>query len=301
MKAIKLLLVFSMVFASTACTVYLDDIDPSISLEEVLSEYDLWYVDYNKTSGDGDIIPFITKAFTISFVRGTMFANNNMVGIGSASNKLGIQIGRYTTYDTTLKSTHNFDGTYDFDVYQTQSSNEIELYDRYNDVSYFLVGYNTYDFDYDRLFYDNIEYFLQEYVAWEKNYTSPEGTVNSFDKENYLQFTSENNRTFYSSIDNFGTVIDIINWSFVGDYEIFDVLNRTDLKILTLDYPISGDHEEFELRVNSDRNIALYHIESGTSYEFTGKGFIQYLKPSKENSKKIERKRSIVKRSVKNI
>ena len=50
------------------------------------------------------------------------------------------------------------------------------------------------NFDYDKLFYENIEYFLQEYKAWEKINTTG-GTPNAFDTENYLQFTPENIKT----------------------------------------------------------------------------------------------------------
>jgi hypothetical protein len=39
-------------------------------------------------------------------------------------------------------------------------------------TTYYLIGYQRSNFDYDRLFYDNIHYFLQEYKAWEKVYTN---------------------------------------------------------------------------------------------------------------------------------
>ena len=101
--------------------------------------------------------------------------------------------------------------------------------------------------------------------------------ANPFDEENYLQFTPENTTTFYSSQDAFGTDIDILDWSFVGDYEVFDVVDYDDLKILTLNYD-NGDMEAFELSVVNDSKIRLYHISSETTYTFRGRGFIQYLK-----------------------
>ena len=67
------------------------------------------------------------------------------------------------------------------------SPNEIKLYDRYQNRTYYLMGYQRNAFDYDRVFYDNIHYFLQEYVAWEKVSTIG-GTTNAFDYENYLKF-----------------------------------------------------------------------------------------------------------------
>jgi len=65
--------------------------------------------------------------------------------------------------------------------------------DPYNDTSYFLDGYQRSSFNYDYVFYDNIHYFLQEYEAWEKIYTSNTGALNEFDNENYLQFLSGGN------------------------------------------------------------------------------------------------------------
>ncbi len=52
------------------------------------------------------------------------------------------------------------------------------------------------------MFYDNIHYFLQEYEAWEKTYTSEIGAINEFDNENYLQFLAGgSDDTFRSSQD----------------------------------------------------------------------------------------------------
>ena len=75
-----------------------------------------------------------------------------------------------------------------------------------------------------------------------------------------------------------------------------------DLKILTLDYDYSGN-EEFELTVIDDETISLYHIDSGTPYEFSGRGYIQYLKPgSKKGESSVRndgRKRTKVTREMK--
>jgi len=51
------------------------------------------------------------------------------------------------------------------------------------------------------------------------------------------------------------------------------------LKTLTLDYDFF-DNEFFELSVINDQRIELYHPSSGTFYEFTGRGYIQYLRES---------------------
>ena len=39
--------------------------------------------------------PFLQRAFTISFDRGTLYANNNIVGIGKTGGGLGIDVGYY--------------------------------------------------------------------------------------------------------------------------------------------------------------------------------------------------------------
>jgi len=301
MKTLKLL--FTVVITSivvSSCSIVVDDINnPNyVSLEEVVSSYDLWYIDYNKTTGQGDV-PFLSKAFTISFLNGKLYANNNLVGIGSAGNGYGIQIGNYNTYNGSLEVNHSLDGYFNFEVIQL-SNNQIKLVDNFDNVTYYLEGYQKNSFDYDQIFYDNIEYFLQEYNAWEKTNVSDTGTVNAFDNENYLQFTPENNTTFYSSQDEVGTNIDNLLWDYVGNYAVADVQGYDNLKILTLDYD-SGDTEEFELTVINDETISLYHINSGTTYEFTGRGYIQYLKSSKTKNTVSNdgRKRTKIKRETK--
>jgi hypothetical protein len=301
MKTLKLLFATLIVGISfTSCSIVIDDInDPyTVNLHEVVSAYDLWYVDYNNTTGTGDV-PFLSKAFTVSFINGKLFANNNLVGIGSTGDGYGIQIGYYETYTGILEIDHNLDGFYDFEVVQL-TSDRLQLIDNYNNVSYYLEGYQKYDFDYDKVFYDNIEYFLQEYNAWEKTYVSQTGELNEFDNENFLSFTPENITTFYSSQDEVGTNIANIYWDYVGNYSVENVLGYDNLKILTLDYE-SWDNEEFELTVLNDEAISLYHINSGTTYEFTGKEYIQFLKPSssKETVRNEGRKRTKVIRETK--
>ena len=301
MRTLKLLfatLAVGLIF--TSCSVVIDDLEDSyyVSLEDVVTMYDLWYIDYNLTAGNGDV-PFLSKAFTISFINGKLWANNNLVDIGSTGNGYGIQIGYYDTYTGILEIEHDLDGYYDFDVVQL-SGNRLKLIDNYNNVSYYLEGYQKYNFDYDQIFYDNIEYFLQEYVAWEKTYTSTIGERNEFDNENFLAFTPENLTTFYSSQDDFGINIANLYWYYVGGYLVANVQGYNNLKVLTLDYDSWGN-EEFELSVINDGAISLYHNESDTTYEFTGRGYIQYLKPSssKETVRNDGRKRTKVQRETK--
>jgi hypothetical protein len=282
MKSLKLLFILSItvVLFSSCNTAHEDNfISNEISLEDVVSGYDLWYVDYHKTIGNRDI-PYVSQAFTISFLNGILYANNNIVDIGFTGNGLGIDVGTYDTFSGVLKTRHDLDGSNDFEVTVT-SPNEIRLYNYRQNITYFLIGYQTSTFDYDKLFYENIEYFLQEYVAWEKINTI-NGAPNTFDAENYLQFTPENITTFYSSKDNFGTQIDNLDWSYVGGYEVFDVIGFEDLKIVTLHYE-SGALEEFELSIINDGTIRLYNLNAETTYDFEGRGFIQYLKGEKTN------------------
>ena len=279
MKSIKLLLVLLVSGALfSSCSVVVEDVfDDTIALDNLMSSYDVWYVDIHRTTGTGEI-PFMTRAFTLSFVNGNLYANNNITDIGFTGNGLGIVVGEYNTLDGILDIFHDIDGRHDFQVTEL-SLNEIRIYDSFQNVSYYLVGYQRNTFDYDQLFYDNIEYFLQEYDGWERTGISNSGTPNVFDEEHYLQFTPENNTTFYSSHDQLGTNIGNILWDFTGSYEVFDVAGVEDLKVLTLNYD-DGDIEEFELSVINDQRVSLYHISSGTTYDFTGRGFIQFLKNS---------------------
>jgi hypothetical protein len=304
MKSLKLLFIFSTigVLFSACNTAHENDFRGNeISLEEVLTGYDLWYVDYHRTIGNRDI-PFVSKAFTLSFFKGILYANNNIVDVGFTGSGLGIDVGTYDTFSGFLETRHDADGRHDFEV-TVISSNELRLYNYRQNVTYFLIGYQTNTFDYDRLFYENIEYFLQEYDAWEKTVTAG-GVANAFDEENYLQFTPEDITTFYSSKDVFGTQFADINWSYVGGYEVFDLVDFENLKIITLHYD-GGDIEEFELSVVNDGKIRLFNLNSETTYEFEGRGFIQYLKGEKINKtaksriNNSNRKRTKVKREIK--
>lgn len=283
MKTIKLLTGFALItllFTSCYTEVIVDDYadhsSPSISLNQLLGSYELWYVDINQTVGYGQT-PFLQKAFTISFRNGIVYANNNLVGIGSQGNGFGISIGYYDAYHMILDVYHDLDGFSTFDVYQLDN-NTIELYNPNNDTSYFLHGYQRATFDYDYVFYDNIHYFLQEYEAWEKTYTSDYGALNEFDYENYLQFLAGGNgATFRSSIDETGLNPNDLYWDYTGLYGITDVTNNMYLKTLTLDYDYFNN-EYFELSVINDAKIELFHSASGTVYEFQGRGYIQFLK-----------------------
>ncbi|WP_405574101.1 nicotinic acid mononucleotide adenyltransferase [Winogradskyella sp. Asnod2-B02-A] len=309
MKTIKLLFGFAFIATLfTSCYVeethYVDE--PSISLNQLLNSYDLWYVDINETQGYGET-PFLQIAFTVSFKNGIMYANNNLVGIGSQGNGYGVEIGYYDAYDMILDVNHIIDGYDSFDVYQVDN-NTIELYNPFNDTSYFLDGYQRSNFDYDYVFYDNIHYFLQEYDAWEKTYTSNYGALNDFDNENYLQFLSGgSDDTFRSSQDANVYNTDNIYWDFTGSYGVGNVSGNMYLKTLTLDYDFF-DNEFFELSVINDSKIELYHSNSGTLYEFQGRGYIQYyrnanveegkaakqsdeLKKRKQKTKKVENTR----------
>ena len=282
MKTLKLL--FGFVLSATLFTscsteeVHINNNVPSITLNQLLSSYNLWYVDINSTQGFGET-PFMQIAFTLTFDGGRLYANNNLVGFGTQGGGYGVQIGNYDAYDMILDVDHVIDGFDSFDVYQIDN-NTIELYNPYNDTSYFLDGYQSSTFDYDFVFYDNIHYFLQEYEAWEKTYTSEFGALNEFDNENYLQFLSGgNDSTFRSSQDVNVNNPDNIYWDYTGIYGVGDVAGNSFLKTLTLDYDFF-DNEFFELSVIDDGTIELYHAASGTLYEFAGRGYIQYYRAS---------------------
>lgn len=291
MKHLKLF--FSLCLISillNSCTV--DVIEPhqhnTRQLRDVLESYELWYIDINETSGYGEV-PFLQKAFTISFRGGTLYANNNLVGIGSTGNGFGIDVGYYNTFDNILEVSHDINGYWDLEVYQI-STNKIEIYDRYSDTSYYLYGHQRSTFDYDLVFYDNIHYFLQEYEAWEKVATIG-GSANEFDNENFLQFLAGGNNSEYrSSQDVQGTAINNLYWDYSGIYDVSNFTDTNYVKALTLDYDYFGD-EYFEVSVINDARIELYHPASGTAYEFVGRHFIEYLKTS-DGKKTTEKKRT---------
>ncbi len=292
MKTIKLLLGLLMIgtlMSSCYTEVIIEDEfieESAFNTDRVLQSYDVWYVDINATRGNGEV-PFLQRAFTISFVNGTMYANNNIVGIGKTGNGLGIDVGYYSTLNGIVEIDHDVDGLWSLDVFAV-NGNTIELRDPRSNTSYFLNGYQANNLDYDFIFYDNINYFLQEYEAWEKVYTSEEGAINDFDDENYLQFLPS---FFRSSVDAPGTRVSNLQWDFEGDYQVYDIENDETLKTLTLAYDFMGN-DYFELYVINDSTIELYHPDSGTVYEFRGRGYIEYLKSGKSTVDKKRQKTS---------
>ena len=299
MKTIKLLLSFALVSTLfTSCYTEVLINDDRVPLNQLLNSYDVWYVDINSTVGYEET-PFLQKAFTVSFKNGIVYANNNIVGLGNTGNGFGIDVGEYDAYDMVLDIYHDIDGFETFDVYQIDS-NTIELYNPYNDTSYFLDGYQTHNFDYDFVFYDNIHYFLQEYEAWEKTYTSEFGVINEFDNENYLQFLAGgNDSTFRSSQDTNVNNTNNLIWDYTGVYGVGDISGDRYKKTLTLDYDFFNN-EYFELTVINDRNIRLFHPSSETVYEFTGLSYIQYLKSDNGKEEIVEKKRKFKHKRIEN-
>ncbi len=298
MKTLKLLsVIFLGSMLLTSCVaeviieedVYIDEPTPVVTLNEVLSTYEIWYVDIERTQGNGEI-PFLQKAFTVSFRNGTFYANNNLVGMGSNGNGFGLDVGFYDTFQRDVDIDHDIDGVYRLRVNQI-SHNEIELYDGVTNTSYYLIGHQRSTFDYDAVFFDNIHYFLQEYRTWEKVFTSEFGVLNEFDNENYLKFeyfgAGEN---FKSSQDQNGIHVDDIFYDYTGYYEVNDIVNIFDRKTLTLDYDYLGN-EFFELSVINDSKIELFHPASETVYQFAGRGRILFKNAKNEKPTQNDRKR----------
>tara|TARA_A100000171_G_C2125871_1_gene143472 strand:- start:477 stop:1397 length:921 start_codon:yes stop_codon:yes gene_type:complete len=250
---------------------YVDPV-PSVTLNQLLTSYELWYVDINRSNASGQI-PFMQIAFTLSFRNGDVLANNNLVGIGDQGYGYGIDVGYYDTYNYILDINHDLDGYVTFDVTQLNDT-EIELYNPDSGLRYVLVGYQRSNFDYDLLFYENIHYFVQEYVAWEKVATQG-GAPNEFDYEHFLQFLpGGGDGNFQSSKDPVGSSIDHLYWDYTGIFNVDDIPGNAYLKYLTLDYDYLGN-EYFELNVINDNTIELFHETSGTVYTFRGRGYIE--------------------------
>ncbi|MEO0572859.1 MAG: nicotinic acid mononucleotide adenyltransferase, partial [Bacteroidota bacterium] len=268
-------------------------VESAFNTDQALQSYDLWYLNINATRGNGEI-PFLQRAFTLSFVDGIVLANNNIVGIGKTGNGLGIDVGSYGTFSGVVDIDHDIDGAWTFDVFAV-NNRTLELYNRRTNTSYFLDGYQRRDFDYDRVFYENIHYLLQEFDVWEKTFTSELGAVNDFDEENFLRFYGDNGGYFQSSVDVQGTGISNLQWDYEGNYEVFDTNDET-LKTLTLDYDFLGN-DYFELYVIDDSTVELYHVASETVYGLTGRGFVQYLKSKgtlgKKRTKSTNRKMNV--------
>ncbi|TYP76297.1 nicotinic acid mononucleotide adenyltransferase [Aquimarina intermedia] len=278
---------------------YIEEPQPVFNLDEFLQSYEIWYVDIERTQGKGEV-PFLQKAFTVSFKNGTFYANNNLVGIGDNGGGFGLDVGLYATYRTEVQIDHDLDGVYDLEVIQ-KSGNEIEIYDAVTNTSYFLEGYQRSTFDYEKVFYDNIHYFLHEYSTWEKVFTSQYGAINEFDEENYVQFLPFGlGDNFRSSKDAPGTPRSEIYYDYEGYYEVNDVVDDFYLKTLTLDYDYLGN-EFFELTVINDNKIQLYHPASGTEYRFVGRGYVQFKntegKSKLQNNKKRMKKSEFLKKS----
>ncbi|MFS4468878.1 nicotinic acid mononucleotide adenyltransferase [Maribacter sp. 2210JD10-5] len=299
MRTIKLLLgyvLLATLLVSCYAEVIVEDEfieESAFNTDRVLQGYDLWYVDINETRGNGEV-PFLQRAFTVSFDNGTFLANNNIVGIGKTGNGFGIDVGFYNTLRGVVEIDHDVDGKWLLEVYAVDGAT-IELYDASSDTSYFLRGYQRNNFDYDQVFYDNINYFIQEYDSWEKIYTSETGAINDFDDENFLQFLPS---FFRSSVDAVGTPISRLQWDFEGNYQVYDIAGDNTLKTITLDYDFLGD-DYFELYVINDSTIELYHPDSETVYEFKGRGYQQYLKTGKGTEARKRTKSSNPKMDVK--
>ena len=260
-----------------SCSVREDYKESPISLGDFLHSYDLWYVNTDATQGR-ERIPFLQKAFTITFNGNILLANNNLVGIGHVGSGYGLRIGNFFASGTHLTIEHYQNGLYQFRAVQV-SSNEVDLYDVSTNTVYRLEGYHKRDFNYDKLFFDNIRYFLQEYEAWEKTYTSQQGNRNPFDNENFLRFYSLNGDYVFETRD----FLSLPNTIFRGNYIINNTQNP-DIKLLTLNY--QNDIERFEIKILNDQEIELFHINSQTIYRFRGYRNIIYKKPEKEKEKR---------------
>lgn len=278
-----ILLLVSLVLSSCKWE-YRDDTfaEHSMRLSDLLQSYDLWYVDIDQTTGTGDV-GFVSRAFTMSFMPNhEVYANNNMAGFGYTGNGYGISIGTYRVYnrDGILSITDDIAGTYDFIVNQIDQYT-ISLTNLSENVTYFLVGYQQSEFDYDAVFYDNVAYFLQEYEAWTKYYADLVSPSEPFVSENHLQFyVSGNRNSFASSETPVNVPVSQIYWDYTGDYEVLNTSNQN-RKELRLYYDINNDREEFILIIIDDQHIRLKNILTGNIYKLEGRGYIQYRPAAK--------------------
>ena len=286
MKNVKLLasVIGLMLFFNCTIVEYNEEVPNVMPLSEFLNSNEIWYVEINQTLGYGEV-PFLQMAFTLSFRNGVLYANNNLVGFGSNGNGFGVPIGNYLANNSILQISHVIDGIYDFEVYQT-GPNQMELYDPFSETSYFLTGYQRHNFDYDYLFFDNLKYFLEEYSVWEKDFQS-NGIYQPFDDENYLMFSSANQR-FSSSLDYNVYNLNSVYWDYQGHFELNNLDLNGYLKRLNLLYDDFDETETFELFVLSDDTIKLRNLITNKTYHFKGRGLISYMRPNSGTKNKSE-------------
>ena len=255
---------------------------PVTDYSYMLQNFDLWEVDHSRTTGPSNAsVPFLDRAITLSFFDRVLYANNNFSGFGVTGNGFGIDVGTYTLGYNTVTIAHDVYGRYTLEIIYVYQD-EIRLYDREQGLTYSLYGYYKNNYNYDAVFFNNIEYFLQEFKAWRKISTSG-GVSNIFDNENFLSFDTYGN-IFYSSIDRANTSVDYLQWDYQGIYTIQSLYN-SNTKILTLDY--GNRLEQFDLNYVNDYTIDLYHVTSRTTYTFQGDGYIQFLRPKYKALKTI--------------
>lgn len=295
----KTILNFTMLFfvglVMTSCYVeVVDDQDyevnnpePTLTLNQYLQTYELWYLDVEQTAG-ATRVPFLEIAFTLSFQQGDLYANNNLVGIGSRGGGFGIQTGYFDAFQDVLEISHDKDGYHRFQVIEGQA-NKMILKDLSSGTRYVFYGYQRSTFDYDLVFYNNIHYFLQEYQLWEKTATSANGYVNAFDEENFIQFLPfGQGDNFESSLDAQGTHPNDVVWDYQGHYEVTDISNNGYVKGLYLDYEPMGN-EYFEMTIPDDNTIMLFHPASESTYTFRGRGYIEYKLKNNTSKKRLSK------------
>lgn len=258
----KIIFLIASVFMAASCSV---SEDYQMTLDEKLHQYDLWFI--NKQESQGVLIPFFEKSFTVSFSRGILYANINLVGIGNRANGIGFSSGYYTADDIFLRI-HYKDQSYSFEVQQV-GNNRIVLHDQFSNAKYVLEGYQRNNFDYNRVFRENLRLFLQEYEAWEK-IDQRGGNPNPFDGENYLRFIPEGgDRFFFASQSPKGLMLPSIYWNYKDNYSVEN-------QILTLIF--EGTAQRFQIHLIDDATLELTHLNSGTIYVFRGVGNIIFTK-----------------------
>ncbi|UYW01069.1 nicotinic acid mononucleotide adenyltransferase [Flavobacterium agricola] len=292
MKKIFYVFTALVLFTLASCS-STDDYYADVDYSNILQSYDLWEIDHSRTYGAG-AVPFLDKAITITFSRGTLFANNNFSGLGYVGNGFGIDVGYYKLGYNSVEVTHDLDGRYFLELISV-NQNQIQLYDRNQRVTYVLNGYYKNDYNYEYVVYNNVGLLLQEFVAWRK--ISAEGGVpNLFDEENFLGFETFNNE-FVSSNSPLNTPINYIDWNYGGFYYVSNT-NNFKIKRLQLQFPDGNENFELTLINNGyDDSIYLYHLSSGTNYVFMGDGYIQFMRSQKDaDSQPKQAKRVVSKR-----
>lgn len=92
-------------------------------------------MDVNATQGFGEV-PFMQVAFTLSFRNGTLFTNNNLVGLGSQGNGFGVDVDDRNYHKLFVQATVN--------TFKWGGEEKIDQFEQFIYFDFIHLGTDTY-------------------------------------------------------------------------------------------------------------------------------------------------------------